>query len=116
MDSPAAALQEQENTKNPAGTPRSGGVFSPVGKCYLVDVAGVFVDVVLVVVALVGVMNVPGLVPVVLVGVALMGCVVVGLGVVLVGVALVGVVHVAGLVAVVLVGIALVNIVKLHAL
>ena len=77
-------------------------------------VAGVVVNVVLVGVALMGVMDVSGLVAMVLMGIAFVGVVVVQLGMVLVGVALVNIVDVARFVAVMLVGVALVDIVYLH--
>ncbi len=80
------------------------------------NVSGVVVDVVFVSVALVGVMDVAGLVAVVFVGIALVNVVVVKLGVVLVAIAFVDVVDVAGLVAVVFMGVALVDIVMLHQL
>ena len=77
------------------------------------NVAGVVVGVMLMAVTFVGVVDVPGLVAVMLVGVALVDVVVVKLGVVFVTVTFVGIVDVAGLVAVMLVGVAFVDIVHL---
>ena len=77
-------------------------------------VARVVVVVVLVLVTFVNVVHMPGLVPVVLVGVALVGEMVVGLGMMLVGIALMLGVHVAGFIAVVFVGITLVDVVFLQ--
>ena len=86
----------------------------PFRNSFLMGVAGVVVNVVLVGVTLVGVMDVAGLVAMVLMGIAFVGVVVVQLGMVLVRVALVNIVNVAGFVPVMLVGVALVDIVYLH--
>ena len=105
----AAALGRQNEAPHAA---MGGFSLAPVSLAVL----GVGVGVVVVGVTLVDVVDVTGLVPVVLVGVALMHVVSVAFGVVLVSITLVGVVDVAGLVTVVFVGIALVDVVLLHSL